>query len=152
MNIEIKKAELTDSNIKAVIALSKKWESEDSTFGYCANDKSDLLGRDLFLAYSDNKIIGFLFGKCAVTEKAITPIEKGANCFEIEEIYVEKNYRSQGIGRALFEFAEHDLESIADYITLSTATKNYKSILRFYIEKTKMTFWSAKLYKRCRRN
>lgn len=44
MIIEIKKCELDDRNIKAVIALSKEWESEDLTYGYCANDKNDLIG------------------------------------------------------------------------------------------------------------
>lgn len=33
MIIEIKKCELDDRNIKAVIALSKEWESEDLTYG-----------------------------------------------------------------------------------------------------------------------
>lgn len=87
MIIEIKKCELDDRNIKAVIALSKEWESEDLTYGYCANDKNDLIGNDLFLAYSDAQIIGYLFGKCSVLNEAITPIDKGSKCFDINEIY-----------------------------------------------------------------
>lgn len=135
MIIEIKKCELDDRNIKAVIALSKEWESEDLTYGYCANDKNDLIGNDLFLAYSDAQIIGYLFGKCSVLNEAITPIDKGSKCFDINEIYVKEKYRSQGIGKALFEYTENYHKQNVDYITLSTATKNYKSILYFYIEK-----------------
>lgn len=135
MIIEIKKCELDDRNIKAVIALSKEWESEDLTYGYCANDKNDLIGNDLFLAYSDAQIIGYLFGKCSVLNEAITPIDKGSKCFDINEIYVKEKYRSQGIGEALFEYTENYHKQNVDYITLSTATKNYKSILYFYIEK-----------------
>ena len=134
MIIEIKKCELDDRNIKAVIALSKEWESEDLTYGYCANDKNDLIGNDLFLAYSDAQIIGYLFGKCSVLNEAITPIDKGSKCFDINEIYVKEKYRSQGIGKALFEYTENYHKQNVDYITLSTATKNYKSILYFYIE------------------
>ena len=89
MKIEIKKCELDDINIKAVIALSKEWESEDLTYGYCANDKNDLIGNDLFLAYSDAQIIGYLFGKYSVLNEAITPIDKGSKCFDINEIYVK---------------------------------------------------------------
>ena len=131
MIIEIKKCELDDRNIKAVIALSKEWESEDLTYGYCANDKNDLIGNDLFLAYSDAQIIGYLFGKCSVLNEAITPIDKGSKCFDINEIYVKEKYRSQGIGKALFEYTENYHKQNVDYITLSTATKNYKSILYF---------------------
>ena len=148
MIIEIKKCELDDRNIKAVIALSKEWESEDLTYGYCANDKNDLIGNDLFLAYSDAQIIGYLFGKCSVRNEAITPIDKGSKCFDINEIYVKEKYRSQGIGKALFEYTENYHKQNVDYITLSTATKNYKSILYFYIEKMDMSFWSAKLFKK----
>ena len=133
MIIEIKKCELDDRNIKAVIALSKEWESEDLTYGYCANDKNDLIGNDLFLAYSDAQIIGYLFGKCSVLNEAITPIDKGSKCFDINEIYVKEKYRSQGIRKALFEYTENYHKQNVDYITLSTATKNYKSILYFYI-------------------
>lgn len=148
MKIEISKCELNDNNIKAVIVLSEKWESEDLTYGYCANDKNDLIGNDLFLAYSNDKIIGYLFGKCSVLKETITPIEKGTKCFEINEIYVKEKYRSLGIGKALFEYIENYYKQNVDYITLSTATKNYKSILHFYIEKMDMNFWSAKLFKK----
>lgn len=94
MNVKISKCEWSDNSIKSVIELSKKWESEDFTYGYCANDKNDLIGNDLFLAYSNDKIIGYLFGKCSVFKEAITPIEKAAKCFEINEIYVKGKYRS----------------------------------------------------------
>lgn len=116
MIIEIKKCELDDRNIKAVIALSKEWESEDLTYGYCANDKNDLIGNDLFLAYSDAQIIGYLFGKCSVLNEAITPIDKGSKCFDINEIYVKEKYRSQGIGKALFEYTENYHKQNVDYI------------------------------------
>lgn len=147
MDIKIEKYTWNDNSIDAVMELSRKWESEDLTFGYCANDKNDLIGNDLFAAYLGDEMIGYLFGKCIVLQEAITPIEKGKTCFEIGEIYVKEDYRSKGIGRALFAFAESYYKQKADYITLSTATKNYKSILHFYIEKMGMTFWSAKLFK-----
>lgn len=96
----------------------------------------------------DNEIIDCLFGKFSVLKETITPIEKGTKCFEINEIYVKEKYRSLGIGKALFEYIENYYKQNVDYITLSTATKNYKSILHFYIEKMDMNFWSAKLFKK----
>lgn len=148
MRLEIKKCEFNNSNIKAVIKLSQDWEREDLTYGYCANDKNDLIDKDLFIAYFGDKIIGYLFGKCLVIEEMIVPIGKGTKCFEIDEIYVKAEYRSKGIGQALFEYVENYYKQKVDYITLSTATKNYKSILHFYIEKRDMNFWSAKLFKK----
>lgn len=148
MNIEIRKCELNNDNINVVIALSEKWEKENLTYGYCANDENDIQGNDLFLAYLNKEAVGYLFGKCLVVEETITPIDKGVKCFEIEEIYVDKKYRSQNIGQRLFEYIENYYKNKVDYITLSTATKNYKSILHFYIDKMDMTFWSAKLFKR----
>ena len=50
--------------------------------------------------------------------------------------------------KALFEYTENYHKQNVDYITLSTATKNNKSILYFYIEKMDMSFWSAKLFKK----
>ncbi len=148
MNIKIRKCELSDSNIRTVIRFSQNWANEDLSFGYCANDKSDIAGSDLFLAYEGDKTIGYLFGRCRVLNKGIAPLEDGAKCFEIEEIYVKKENRSQGVGKILFEYAESFYKNTVDYITLSTATKNYKSILHFYIEKMDMSFWSAKLFKK----
>lgn len=98
MNIKIKKCGWNDNVIKTVIDLSREWESEALTYGYCANDRNDLIGNDLFLAYLDKEIIGYLFAKCLVLVEAITPIDKGEKCFEIDEIYVKEQYRSQGVG------------------------------------------------------
>lgn len=143
----IVKSELNDEVLKRLAELSKQWEGENSCFGYCANEREDIEGRELFLVYNDNEIIGYLFGICTELEETVTPLQKGTTCFEIEEIYVKKEHRSKGVGKALFEYAENYYKGSVDCITLSTATKNYKSILHFYIEVVGMTFWSAKLFK-----
>lgn len=69
--------------------------------------------------------------------------------FEIEELYVVPSCRNEGIGRALFLFAEQAVrEAGIEFIMLSTATKNYKRILHFYIDELGMDFWSARLFKK----
>ncbi|MGN0522616.1 MAG: GNAT family N-acetyltransferase [Eubacterium sp.] len=148
MDYSIETAVLNESNIKSVLELSKQWEGECLTFGYCANSEDDIKGNDLFLANIDGEIVGYLFGKCKTLDEMITPLDKGVKCFEIDEIYVKKQYRSLGIGKALFNYAENYCKNTVDYITLSTATKNYKSILHFYIDELDMTFWSANLFKK----
>ena len=73
----------------------------------------------------------------------------GTPFFEIEELYVVPGHRSEGIGRALFCFAEQAVKAAGiEFIMLSTATKNYKRILHFYIDELGMDFWSARLFKK----
>ena len=69
-------------------------------------------------------------------------------CFEVEELYVVPHHRSEGIGKALFSFAEKAVRDTADYMVLSTATKNWRAILHFYLEELDMEFWNARLFKR----
>lgn len=73
---------------------------------------------------------------------------EGTPCFEVEEIYVVPERRSQGIGEALFRYAEDAVKTEADYMALSTAAKNWKAIFHFYLDELDMQFWSARLFKR----
>ena len=69
--------------------------------------------------------------------------------FEIQEIYVHPLYRSRGIGKKLIERLEEELrEKGIELMLLSTATKNWRAIMHFYIDEVGMNFWSARLYKR----
>lgn len=147
MKYSIKKCKWNKDAVKSVIELSKEWAKEDITYGYVANSEQDIIGNDLFLAYSDDEAIGYLFGRLRLLEKAVAPLAAGSQCFEIEEIYVKKEFRSQGIGKQLFDYSEAYYREKADYITLSTATKNCTSILHFYIDELGMTFRSAELFK-----
>ena len=79
-------------------------------------------------------------------------MKDGTPFFEIEEIYVRPEYRSRGIGKRLFDYAEDMISDEADYLMLSTATKNWKAIFHFYIEELGMSFWSARLFKRSKRS
>ena len=73
---------------------------------------------------------------------------EGSDCFEVEELYVIPSRRSTGIGRKLFEVASDAVRSEAEYIILSTATRNWQAIFHFYLDELGMEFWSARLFKR----
>ncbi len=57
-------------------------------------------------------------------------------------------HRSQGIGRKLYQYAAEQYAGQAEFITLSTATKDYPSIFHFYLDELGMTFWSARLFQK----
>ena len=73
---------------------------------------------------------------------------EGTPYFEVEEIYVIPEERSKGIGSSLFEYAEKAVKNEAEYIVLSTATRNWKAIFHFYLEELGMEFWNARLFKK----
>ena len=146
--MRIYEAECTDAVTGHLIRLSGEWEAEGSCRGYRANTPEDLTDRRIFLAEENDRIFGYLFGIRKEAERSSTVMEKGTPFFEVEELYVIPSCRSQGIGKALFQYAEEKLKPDAEYIVLSTATKNWKAILHFYLEQLDLQFWSATLFRK----
>lgn len=142
----IEETKLSEEVLEELISMSIDWEKENSCHGYRRNQKEDIQGNRIFLAKDGDEILGYLFGYEEVQEKHSSVIEEGKKCFEVMEIYVKPNYRDKGVGRKLFEYMEEKVD--VDYLTLSTATKNYRAILRFYIEYLGLDFWSARLFKK----
>ena len=145
--IKIVKSKLTDEVVNELIELSKAWEQEDITYGYHSNQRSDL-NEPCFLALDDHKVVGYVFGHYYDNEKIIADIKVGDHCFMIDEIYVIKEYRSQGIGKRLFEAMEKEVKDNCLYITLPTSTKDWERILHFYNKEAGLTFHSAFLFKK----
>ena len=147
-DITVREAALTDEIAETLIALSRDWANENSCHGYVANERSDIEGMRIFLAEDGGRVVGYLFGKTYVSEKASSIKPQGSVCFEVEELYVRPECRSRGIGRALMAAAEEAVKGEVDYLTLSTATKNWRAILHFYIDEVGMAFWNARLFKK----
>ena len=147
--MKIYEAQLDDQLLEALISMSADWAAENSTYGYYKNDRSDIEGNQIFIAERDGELLGYLFGHREEAKRASSIMADGTPYFEIEELYVVPSRRSEGIGRALFRFAEEKAKAAGiEFLMLSTATKNYKSILHFYIDELGMDFWSARLFKR----
>ena len=144
--VTIHEAKYTDT--KRLLELSLMWEKEDSCYGYRANMEDDFQDCYILAAY-DDELIAYVFGKEEIQEKQISVIDKNMHYFEIEELYVHPSYRSRGIGKQLMESLEKELKKKGlEMMMLSTATKNWKAIMHFYIDEVGMNFWSARLYKR----
>ena len=146
--MRIYEAQLDDALLETLIALSKDWEAEDSCYGYRANERPDIEGNRIFLAEEDGAVRGYLFGKLCRSEHQSSIMPDGTAFFEVEELYVVPEMRSAGVGRALFSHAEEVLRPQAEFMLLSTATKNWRAIFHFYLDVMDMHFWNARLYKR----
>lgn len=146
--IQISEVHPSEEVISQLIAMSEAWEAENSCFGYRKNEKSDIDGNRIFLAQVDGNNIGYLFGHISKAERMSSIMPNGTPFFEVEELYVNPEFRSRGIGAELFRRAEEAVKPDAEYIVLSTATKNWRAILHFYIEELGMEFWSARLFKK----
>ena len=140
--------EAKQSDIKRLLELSLMWEKEDSCYGYRANTEDGFQDCYILAAY-DDELIAYVFGKEEIQDKQTSVIDKNMHYFEVQEIYVHPLYRSRGIGKQLIERLEEELrEKGIEMMLLSTATKNWRAILHFYIDEVGMNFWSARLYKR----
>ena len=149
--VTIREAALTPELMTALIRLSGEWEAEGSCHGYRKNTPADIEGNRVFLAEDGAEPVGYLFGHKEASKRASSIMPEGTPFFELEELYVRPEYRRLGIGKRLFAFAEQAVPEDADFILLSTAAKNWKAILHFYLEELDMEFWSARLFKKLRR-
>lgn len=140
--------ELTPQVLDNLLKMSADWAAENSCRGYYPNELSDIQGNRIFLAMEEETTVGYLLGHISRAERDSTVMAADTPFFEVEELYIVPDHRSQGLGGALFRYAEERVKQEAAYMLLSTATKNWKAILHFYIEELGMEFWNARLFKK----
>lgn len=145
--MEFKFVDLNENYIDDLLELSKKWEEENITNGYHKNAAEDLL-TPIVVAIENKKIIGYCFGEFYIEQSNFSYIKPGSKCFRICEIYVLPKYRNKGIGKTLIAMMQEHVKNECEFTVLSTSTKDYKKILKFYVEDAHMDFHSAFLIKK----
>ena len=146
--MEFVETEQTPPVLESLLQMSADWAAENSCRGYYPNEPSDIQGNRIFLALDGDTPVGYLLGHLCRAERDSTVMKAGTPFFEVEELYIVPQHRSQGLGGALFRYAENQVKPEAEYILLSTATKNWRAIFHFYLEELEMEFWNARLFKR----
>ena len=146
--IVIRERELDRELLETLIRLSADWEAENSCYGYRKNGREDIEGNRIFTAEDGGEVLGYLFGRTEKAERCSSVMPDGTPFFEVEELYVRPECRSRGIGKELFSFAEAAVRDGADFLLLSTATRNWRAVFRFYLDELGMEFWSARLFKK----
>lgn len=146
--MEIRKIDENNILIDTLIKLSVDWENEHNTEGYISNSKDTFKNTETYVALIDDEVIGYLYGYFRKSPVSNSVQKIDDRIFEIEELYIVPKYRDMGYGKELYKYVEEDIKDKVDLILLSTATKDYKRILHFYIDELDMTFWNARLYKR----
>lgn len=137
---------LNPETVRQLIALSRLWVEEKCSYGMIENKAEDL-NEPLAVALDGDRIAGYAFGHFYKQENRTSYIEIGSVCFSLDELYVLPEYRCKGIGKELFGMIEKYVAGECSYITLSTSTKDYKKILKLYVEELGMNFHSAFLIK-----
>ena len=137
---------LDEDTTRQLIKLSRLWVEEKCSHGMVVNEPEDLQ-EPVAVALDGDQIVGYCFGHSYVQEQRKSYMDAGKNCFSVDELYVLPQYRGSGIGRELFRMVEKKAGECASYLTLATSTKNYKAILKLYIEELGMNFHSAFLIK-----
>ena len=123
-------AELSPEILEKLLQLSAQWAAEQNCYGYYPNTEADIVGKRIFLAEDEDGIEAYLLGKVETAKNMKSIMPEGTLYFEVEELYVVPEKRSQGIGEALFRFAEETIKKDVQFIVLSTASKTAR---RFYI-------------------
>ena len=147
--VNIKKAAFDEQTVSELIELSKVWAREGISHGIVPNERDDLK-EPCFVAMDERRIVGYAFGHYYEESRpnGVGEIHHGDRCFSLDELFVLSEYRSKGIGRQLFQAIENEVSGRADFISLSTSTKDYRRVLAFYDEICGMGFHDAFLIKR----
>ena len=144
--IKIRLSKTTDCD--NIADLSAQFAQECCCNGVKEESKEFYRSKNVIVASINNLIIGYLYYEIDKDSKTTPYGNQGDKTFWIEELFVLPSYRKHGVGKMLFDFAENEAkEHACKTMRVNAVSKDYKRLLKFYIEKLGMDFWSALLIK-----
>lgn len=147
MKISIGMANTND--IPCILKLCKDFERESCCNGIVAATKEELQNKDVFMIKADEKLVGYCYGYVEIKNRDTSFYKTGQNVFYLEEIFIAPDFRSKNLGSKLFKFVEKHAENIGcDFLETTAVSKDYKKLLKFYIDDLNMQFWHASLIKK----
>ncbi len=144
--MEIRFARINE--IDQLVELSKKFADENCCNGVVADDYNYFFGKKVAVVVNKDVIIGYAYGEVGIeiTNRSYSKIND--KYYYIDEMYIDKEYRNQGIGKRLYQYLEqYAIDNKCVSIQLNAVSKDYKSLLKFYIEELGFEFLNALLIK-----
>ena len=136
-------------DIETIINLQRAWEKEDITFGFAPADKEWLcekLGKYFLVAEQCQRIIGFVYGTIHEA-KNLSVFENGEKYIELEDIYVDSEYRDSTVGSSLIDsILELAGKEGVHRSLIYSATKKLDRIMEFYRRHGYKT-WYVQMFK-----
>ncbi|WP_162012871.1 GNAT family N-acetyltransferase [Streptococcus sp. S784/96/1] len=136
------------SELTQLTSLSEQWAEEKTMPSYTPNKTEAFLNRELYVVREDDTIIAYALGDIKILTEKTSYNAIGESAFELDELYVKLEYRSQGIGQELYRFMENDLLNKVSVIGVIAASYHYFELLKFYSDDLGMSFNHALLTKR----
>lgn len=136
------------SELAQLTSLSEQWSEEKTMPSYTPNKTAVFLNRELYVACEDDSIIAYALGDIKILTEKTSYNTIGESAFELDELYVMPAYRSQGIGKTLYQFLENDLGGKVSVVGVIATSYQYLELLKFYSDDLGMSFNHALLTKR----
>lgn len=127
---------MEDGDRQAVLALSKAWAEENITYGYFANGDKELDRYRCWVAEISGEVAGYAAGQMETAARDSSIQRAGDQWFELEELYVARTFRDNGLGSRLLDYVEGNLRNEGvKRLLLTGADRDQGPLLRFYLRR-----------------